>query len=314
MDLDFLSFLADHRSEFLTKIFSAFTFLGSEYAAIGVVCLVYWCCNRKMGNRMLLTVLSSLMLNQLLKILFIARRPWIRDAQKVRTVESAKADATGYAFPSGHTSNATAILGGLVYGRRVKLIWKILAWVIVALVGFSRLYLGVHTPQDVIVGVLLSLALIYLMGRVSEKLDEKPSLDIFICIVTTILAVTTLLITLLRSFPADHLAEDIAKNKQDVFKLAGASVGMVLGWVLERRLVGFDKPMKMLFGVVRFVVGIVLVLGIMILTKSPLIALIGSESWAGVVRYFLCCFVAIFVWPLCFTSLEKKIALSYIKD
>ena len=313
MDLDFLGFLADNRSEFFNKFFSVFTYAGSEYAAIGIVCLLYWCFNRKIGNRMLLTVLSSLLLNQLLKIIFIARRPWVRNEAKVRTLESAKGDATGYSFPSGYTSNAAAIFGGLVYGDKVRRVWKIVVWVLIALVAFSRMYLGVHTPQDVIVGMALSAALVYAMAYLCKKLEQKPSLDIFVCAGVLVFALATLLVVVFRSFPADHLQEDIDKNRADAFKLVGASVGMAIGWLMERRLIGFEKPAKLLYAVIRFVIGLILVLGIIALAKKPLISLFGDENVAGVVRYFLACFVAIFVWPLCFTKLEKHLDHTAVK-
>ena len=313
MDLDILSFLADHRSQSLTKFFSVFTYIGSEYVTIGIACFIYWCFNRKTGTRLLLTMLSSLMLSQLLKFIFVARRPWMRNAEKVRTVESAKADATGYSFPSGHTSNAASFFGGLAYGKKVKKLWKITAWVFVALVAFSRLYLGVHTPQDILAGFLLSAFLICVIGKLSNKLEEKPSLDIPICIVTLALSIITLLIVLLRSYPADHLTEDVSKNKMDAFKLIGASLGMVLGWLMERRLVGFDKPTKPFFAAFRFVIGLILVLGILVFAKKPLINLLGDEALAGVFRYFVSCFAAIFVWPFAFNMIEKRFGSASFK-
>ena len=82
---------------------------------------------------------------------------------------------------------------------------------------------------------------------------------------------------------------------------------MAIGWFLERRIVGFDKPKRIVFGIMRFIIGFILVLALIKFTKSPLIALFGSENWAGVARYFIACFVAIFLWPLTFRAIEEHI-------
>ncbi|MBQ4452539.1 MAG: phosphatase PAP2 family protein, partial [Clostridia bacterium] len=201
MDISVLVWLGEHRTDALTKIMSVLTHAGSEIAAIAVICLVYWCMSRRTGTRMLLTMLSGLMLNQLLKILFVAHRPWVRSSD-VKPVESALDDATGYSFPSGHTANAAAAYGGLAHGKKAKPWLKALAWALVLLVGFSRMYLGVHTPQDVLVSLVLGIALIWLMDKLSAKLEEKPNLYIPVSLSILAAGALTLAVTLLRSYPA----------------------------------------------------------------------------------------------------------------
>ena len=303
MDISVLVWLGEHRTDALTKIMSVLTHAGSEIAAIAVICLVYWCMSRRTGTRMLLTMLSGLMLNQLLKILFVAHRPWVRSSD-VKPVESALDDATGYSFPSGHTANAAAAYGGLAHGKEAKPWVKALAWALVLLVAFSRMYLGVHTPQDVLVSLVLSIALIWLMDKLSAKLEEKPNLDIPVSLSILAAGALTLAVTLLRSYPAGDSAEDIARNTNDIFKLVGAVVGMTGGWLLERRLVRFEKPRTFLTGLIRFVLGIVLVVGILKGTKPLFVSLLG-ETWGGTVRYMVTCFAALYLWPLLFTALER---------
>ena len=305
MDLSVLAWIGEHRTEFLTKLMSLITHAGSEIAAIAVICLVYWCCKRRTGTRMLLTMLSSLMLNQLLKILFVAHRPWVR-SDRVIPVESALEDATGYSFPSGHTANAAAADGGLAHGKGIKKCLKIIAWILVALVGFSRMYLGVHTPQDVLVSVVLGILLIWLMDKLGAKLEEKPKLDIPVSIGILAVGAATLAITLLRSYPAGDSAEDIARNTNDIFKLVGAAAGMTGGWLLERRFVRFEKPSSFLTGFIRFVLGIVLVVGVLKGTKPLFVSLLG-ETWGGALRYMVTCAIALYVWPVIFTGLEAFI-------
>ncbi|MBR3264493.1 MAG: phosphatase PAP2 family protein [Erysipelotrichaceae bacterium] len=62
--------------------------------------------------------------------------------------------ATGYSFPSGHSMNASTVFGGGVVRRDLPFVLRITLFLIMSLVGFSRLYLGVHTPQDVLVAFI----------------------------------------------------------------------------------------------------------------------------------------------------------------
>ncbi len=305
MDISILEWLGEHRSGFLTKIMSLVTKGGSEIAVIAIVCFAYWCMNRRTGNRMLLTMVSGLMLNQLLKILFVTRRPWLRSA-RVKPVESALPDASGYSFPSGHTTNAVSAYGGLAYGKAVNALFKVLAWVLIALIGLSRLYLGVHTPQDVLVSLAAGIALLFLMDALSEKLEKNPALDIPICACILLTGAATLLITLLRTYPPESDAAEIAKNTQDIFKMVGAMIGLISGWLLERRFIRFEKPSGLLYAACRFVLGLVLVLALLKGLK-PLFGGEDETKWLSIVRYAATCLGALFVWPLIFTKIERKL-------
>ena len=109
MDLDILVYFQSIRSEALTAIMSASTWLGSESVFIPVLCIIMWCIRKELGYRLGLTLFFSLSLNQTLKVLFSVPRPWIRWTGRITPVASAAADATGYSFPSGHTSTAATI-------------------------------------------------------------------------------------------------------------------------------------------------------------------------------------------------------------
>ncbi len=293
MDINILAWIAEHRTDFLTSLMSAVTFAGSEIFLIGIVCILYWCVSRKTGDRMLLTLFSGIVVNQYLKVIFCVPRPWVR-SERVKVVPSAIEDATGYSFPSGHTANAVSTFGGISRIEKVKKYGWIF-WVIAVLVGFSRMYLGVHTPQDVLVSLILGAVLVILMEKLNNALQNRPNLDVPISLVSIALGVGLCLFAYFRPYPD----ENGLKISFDTFKLAGASVGIMIGWVLERRTVKFVIPKTLWKKAARFAGGLLLVLLIMKGLKSPLNALFG-ELAGSLIRYFMVGFFATYVWPLVF--------------
>ncbi len=293
MDINILAWIAEHRTDYLTGLMSAVTFAGSEIFLIGIVCILYWCQNRKTGDRMLLTLYSGIVVNQYLKVIFCIPRPWVR-SERVKVVPSAIEDATGYSFPSGHTANAVSTFGGISRIEKVKKYGWIF-WVIAVLVGFSRMYLGVHTPQDVLVSLILGVILVLLMEKLNDVLQKKPSLDIVISAAGIVLGVGLCLFAYFRPYPD----ENGLKISFDTFKLAGASVGIMIGWVLERRTVKFVIPKEFWKKALRFLGGLLIVLLIMKGLKPVLNSLFG-EMAGSFIRYFLVGITATYVWPIVF--------------
>lgn len=100
--------------------------------------------------------------NQFLKNTFCVYRPWIRDS-RIEPVSGAKSGATGYSFPSGHTASSTGVYGSLgIFCRKNYKLISIFSFILIFLIMFSRNWLGVHTPQDVIVAFLCGFVLIVL--------------------------------------------------------------------------------------------------------------------------------------------------------
>ena len=142
-----LRWLEGLRTPWLDSLMSAVTELGDETVFMVAGLVILWCVNKRWGFRFLLTGLTGSVVNQLLKAIFLIPRPWVLDPS-FTIVESARAGATGYSFPSGHTQSAATLFGTLAMWSRRR--WSTLLCVaMVLLVGFSRMYLGVHTPADV---------------------------------------------------------------------------------------------------------------------------------------------------------------------
>lgn len=105
------------RTPFWDAVFSAVTHLGEETVFMVAAILIFWCVSKEEGYYLLLMGFFGTVVNQFLKLLFRIPRPWVRDPD-FTIVESARAQATGYSFPSGHTQNAVATFGGIARSTR----------------------------------------------------------------------------------------------------------------------------------------------------------------------------------------------------
>ena len=146
------------RTPALDKIMSVITLLGGELFFMVIAVTAFWCVSKREGYYLMIVGFFGTVINQFLKILCCVPRPWIKDPD-FTIVESARAEATGYSFPSGHTQNAVATYGGIArYTRRGWL--RVVLVVLTVLIAFSRMYLGVHTPLDVGVSFLIAAVLV----------------------------------------------------------------------------------------------------------------------------------------------------------
>ena len=110
--------------------------------------VVFWGASKKWGYRFLTTLWIGEVLNGVIKLTVCAYRPWIR-SDLIQPAGDSKTAATGYSFPSGHTTVATVTYGTTLVWQRDRRKWlAVLCGVLILLTGFSRNFLGVHTPQD----------------------------------------------------------------------------------------------------------------------------------------------------------------------
>lgn len=155
--MDFLRILEGIRTPFLTTLNSAITVCAEEYVILVLLCVLYWCVSKKTAYKMGFAYMASATTVQGLKVICRINRPWVIDPN-FKAVESAIPAATGYSFPSGHTCAATSMYGSIAFS--LKKVWKqLLLFALIAGVMFSRMYLGVHTPADVLEGFSISIVL-----------------------------------------------------------------------------------------------------------------------------------------------------------
>jgi hypothetical protein len=136
-----------------------FSFLGTQEFFILLLPILYWCVDSLLGIRVAIILLLSTSFNGALKLAFHAPRPYWYSPN----VHGLAAE-TSFGIPSNHAQNATTIWGILAATLRKWWGWLV-AILLIALIGFSRLYLGVHFPQDAVFGWLIGGLLLWLTLR-----------------------------------------------------------------------------------------------------------------------------------------------------
>ena len=304
--MEVLYFLEGIRNPVLDVLVQAITLVGEETFFLALGLFLIWCCNKRDGYLVLMVSFTGIILNQFLKMCFRVPRPWVKDPN-FTIVESAREGASGYSFPSGHTQNSVGMLGSL--GTCSQKWWvKALCIIGVVLVPFSRLYLGVHTPQDVLVSMTVALVLIVAFDLLL-KLNEKYPFVIYIVIGTLLAGVVAFLTFLyVYPFPADVFFEENVGNYESALKNAYTMLGCVLGVLVFRfaddKFIKYDTKAVWWAQIIKLVLGLAIVLAIKEGTKPVLDAIFGGHLAARAVRYFLIV-VAAGAWTMTFKFWAK---------
>lgn len=290
--MEVLYWLADIRVPFLTELMLLITRLGEETAFLVAALVVFWCLDKNRGYYLMAVGFCGTILNQFLKLLCKVSRPWVLDPN-FKPVEDAVPAATGYSFPSGHSQSSVGVFGGLAATTKQKT----LRWVYIAiavLVPFSRLYLGVHTPADVLVGGLSALALVFLFRFVN---DGKHLNAVFFFMAG--LSVAYLIFAQFIVDPTNMEADNYTHGVQNAYTLLGAIFGMMVVYFVDRKYIRFQVDACWWAQILKVLGGAALVLLVKSGLKTPLNALLG-DSIGRAVRYFIVVLVAGCLWPLTF--------------
>ena len=303
--MGFLYFLESIRTPVGDAFFSLITHLGEETLFILAGLFFFWCVNKMEGYYLLSVGLMGTVINQILKVTFRVARPWVKDPN-FTIVESARAEATGWSFPSGHIQTSVGIFASVARWHRQKWI-RILCILLCVLVPLSRLYLGVHTPADVGVSLLVALVLVFAVYPIVRKGEEKPAGMRILMAVMTLISVAFLFYLYRGSFLV--IDSEGLSNLTHAVKNAHTMLGCILGlWFtfeIERRFIRFDTKAVWWAQLLKLALGFGLLLAIKAGAKAPLHALFASTHVADGVRYFLMTAFAGCVWPLTFRHFDR---------
>jgi membrane-associated phospholipid phosphatase len=225
----------------LDTMFKAITFMGEEDFFLVLLPLILWCVDFAFGARLAFFFLFSAFVNAGMKGLFAHPRPFDLDpAVKLH-------DAQGYGFPSGHSQSAVIVWGAIASYVRKRWVWAV-AILLMLLIGFSRIYLGVHFPTDVLggwaLGAILLAGYILLVPRVEAWL-KQAGLAVRLALVIVMPLVLVLI------YPSN-----------DSLSAMGVFLGAGAGIVLTGQWVPFDASGPLWQRVVRLLLGAVVLLAL----------------------------------------------------
>ena len=224
--------------------FKILTSLGDKEFFLILMPLVYWCVNRRAGARLFILLLVSACLNEVTKLLADQPRPFNYDPRVIKMVHE---DSGG--FPSGHTQSAVVVWGYLACRFNKKALWLLAGFLIIA-IPLSRIYLGAHFPTDIFGGYVIGalvLSIFFLLDSPFESWFNKKG-------ILYQLGASMGLPVLLMLF--------IPSGNDDMLTAVGALMGVATGLVLERRWVSFCSDGHWWKRVIRYFVGIVVLVGV----------------------------------------------------
>lgn len=298
--MDFLYWLESVRSPILSEFMLLITRLGEETAFLVVAMVLFWCVDKYKGYYILSVGFLGTLGNQFLKLWFRIPRPWVRDPD-FQALPEAIEGAGGYSFPSGHSQSSVGTFGGIAHACKHKALQAVCIAVCV-LVPLSRMYIGVHTPADVLVGSGMAVALIFLL-RPFVLGKYKKYFPVLLGIMTA-LAVAFLCYVEFFPFPVDVDAHNLASGKKNAYTLLGALLGLLVVYAADEKWLKFPTKAVWWAQILKVLAGLLLVLAVKSGLKTPLNALLG-ESVGRAARYFLMVIVAGIAWPLSFRWFSK---------
>lgn len=279
--------------------------------AVGVMipAAIYWCVDKYAGSYMAMSFSFSFLINQTVKNIFCVYRPMIRDS-RIKPYKKALKSATGYSFPSGHSNSAASIYGGIAVWQK-KRKWVVVICILMTLLtAFARNWFGVHTLQDVCVGMLIACAALWGCAQIVKYLEHHPEKDGIFLLCGTIVGIVVLLFTNFKAYPMEYtqsgaLLVDPFEMKTDCFRACGIFLGFLWGWWIERKFVKFEVEGSKKQKILRFVFGVILTLAVYV-GILPILTKPFGEHMGKFLKYLLTFLFMMAGYPSLFKYVESR--------
>ncbi|MFW9919298.1 MAG: phosphatase PAP2 family protein [Candidatus Thorarchaeota archaeon] len=272
------------------ELFRVITELGSEYFYIGLILVGFWTFKKRESIILAIVLLIGFVSNYILKTMIANPRPdpsyWYPGVEEVN-----------YSTPSNHAQLAATLYSW--FSLKIRTWWMLLISIILPfLIGISRIYLGVHYLEDVIlgwaVGIGVAILLFYLQEPLANQFTKYKEEYLY-----TSMFFLGLILTILLTYVFLPPSDD------NFGSTGGLIMGAAVGLYLEKRYVNFDvepnSGQKWRL-VLRALLGLIFVV-LLLFGLGPLLP--SEEIWLRTLRYTIVVIFGVFLWPLIF----KKIGL-----
>ena len=312
--MDFLVFLQNIRmnsSIIFDKLFLLITIFGEIWLPTLICAIIYWCVDFRAGIYLLSLEGFNRFFAHFFKMIACVYRPWVLDS-RIHPSELAVPFAKGYSFPSGHSAMSSAVFGGIAYLLRKNKLICISLICLVLLIGFSRLWLGVHSPQDVICGLLTGFILVFAINPIIKWAEKDSKRYMILLAIINILVLAALVYTyFFATYRMDYVNGTLLVNPQKLRYVTvvefGYALGLINGCYLCARFCPFNpKDVSVKQRVIRGIIGAI---GVVILLKfifGYILMNIIRVRYALSVTFLLGIIITL-IYPVIFTKLIKKI-------
>ena len=313
--IDFLIYLQNLRLQtggVFDNYFLALTKLGELFWPTVFICILYWCIDTKAGLYLCLVNGMTLIFSQLLKMSACIYRPWILN-DAVKPSDLVLKAAKSYSFPSGHSMMASSSWGGFAYLTRKKPIICIFFIFLTLIIGFSRLYLGVHTPQDVVIGLLVGVFFIFTLNHLVDWCEKDLNRYLYVLGIINVFTIAVLCYILFKNYPLDYVNGKLLVDPRRGIDIAvtymGWILGLVNGVILCRRFFPFDaKKGGKISKIVRALVGMATsTLLFSVIQENIFYNRVITDYKAIMLITFFVAFYMTALYPLIFSKLFKNI-------
>lgn len=285
MTIEVVEWIQSSQNGLFDAFFNFISFLGEEYVYIVLLSIIYFAYDKKLAEFSGFTLFFAGALNSTLKGLISAQRPFQKYPDRV--VNLRPETSGGYSFPSGHTQMFSAFIFSLgIFKKHSKFL--IIALILSILMALSRMYLGVHFLEDVLVALLLGISTAYGMHYLFEKIkdDDKKLMKLYVIILVVFLPFV------------------IALNYNDLYKTYGLMVGFAAGMFIEKRYIQFTLDVVWWKKAIRVIGGLIIMIAIMIGLDIIFEAISEEESILRNIldglRYSLITFIGLGLYPFLF--------------
>lgn len=280
-EFNFLVWLQKSANPFFDAFWTFITLFGEEVIIVAIVGLLYWCINKEFAKSVGYSILTSIAANGMIKNIVSRARPFQNENWDIINKRPDTAD--GFSFPSGHTQISTSVFTSLAIWLKKRWAW-ILAITISLLVGFSRLYLGVHFPTDVIAGLLFGLFFAFVCNYLHKKIKKRY-----------LLYIITIAIASIGLFYC---------TTEDFFSGYGLLVGSLTAFLFEEKYVNFTMDVIWWKKVLRLIFGLFIILALKEGLKIPFDLISQGNLYLRALRYAIASFCTLALYPMLFKKLN----------